>query len=285
MKIEPTTVLQRLGGFARAQELEQAGVSRRSLSSSLTLGTVMRVREGWYVLAGSPPELILAIRHGGVVGCLTAALAHGLWVPPHEGIHVWLRDAGHRRKHNDCTCIGHWDLPPGDHARSVTVEHALAQIAACAGEEAFFVCLESALRNRKLTKAGIRWLRLVLPAASAVLIDQARANADSGLESIVRYRLLSFGISMRSQVEITGVGWVDFVIGDRLILEIDGRGNHDGASERHKDLLRDARAAALGYETLRFDYAMVLHDWPVVEAAIRAKVDAGYHLACTSQRS
>ena len=285
MKIEPTQVLQRLGGFARTVELEHAGVTRHSISSSLTSGTVIRVREGWYALAGAPHELVVAIRHGGVVGCLTAAQAHGLWVPPHEGTHVWLRDAGHRRTHDACSCVGHWDLPPGDHARSVTVEHALAEIAACAGEEAFFVCLESALHNRKLTKAGARWLRLVLPEASAALMDEARDSADSGIESIVRYRLLPFGITMRSQVEITGVGRVDFVIGDRLILEIDGRDNHDGASERHQDLLRDARAAALGYETLRFDYAMVLYDWPVVEAAIRAKVDAGHHLTCTSQRT
>ncbi|KQX06631.1 MULTISPECIES: endonuclease domain-containing protein [unclassified Leifsonia] len=260
-------------------------MSRRSLSASLTVGTVIRVREGWYALAGAPPELILAIRHGGVVGCLTAARAHGLWVPPHEGIHVWLRDRGHRRSHDDCTCVSHWDLPPGDHARSVTVEHALAEIAACAGEEAFFICLESAMRNGKLTKAGARWLRLVLPAASAALMDEARDDADSGIESIVRYRMLAVGITMRSQVEIAGVGRVDFLIGDRLILEIDGRDNHDGASERHKDLLRDARAAVLGYEALRFDYAMVLYDWSLVEAAIRAKVDAGEHHARTSQRS
>jgi len=46
----------------------------------------------------------------------------------------------------------------------------------------------------------------------------------------------------------------------------------------HKDLLRDARAAALGYETLRFDYALIIHDWPLVEAAILAKVTAGAHL-------
>ncbi|GAA4779371.1 hypothetical protein GCM10023351_25500 [Microbacterium gilvum] len=73
---------------------------------------------------------------------------------------------------------------------------------------------------------------------------------------------------MRSQVVIDGVGRVDFVLGSGIILEVDGRGNHDGAVMRHKDLVRDANAAARGYITLRFDYALVLYDWPLVEAAI-----------------
>ena len=55
-------------------------------------------------------------------------------------------------------------------------------------------------------------------------------------------------------------------------------GKHEGASDRHKDLVRDAVAAAHGFDTLRFDYALVVHDWPLVEAAILAKVDRGLHL-------
>lgn len=67
---------------------------------------------------------------------------------------------------------------------------------------------------------------------------------------------------------IAGVGRVDFMLAGRIILEVDGRENHDGPSKRHKDLVRDAAAAAAGYETLRFDYALVIHSWPLVEAAI-----------------
>ncbi len=63
---------------------------------------------------------------------------------------------------------------------------------------------------------------------------------------------------------------MDALIGDRVIVEVDGRENHDGASLRHKDLVRDANAAMWGYVTLRFDYVMVLHDWDLVERAILA---------------
>ena len=69
-------------------------------------------------------------------------------------------------------------------------------------------------------------------------------------------------------MRIAGVGGVDALIGDRLIVEVDGRDNHDGASMRHKDLVRDANAAMWGYVTLRFDYALIVHDWDMVERAI-----------------
>lgn len=69
---------------------------------------------------------------------------------------------------------------------------------------------------------------------------------------------------------IDGVGRVDFVVDGRLIIEADGKENHDGPHERHKDRVRDAAASALGYETLRFDYAQLIHDWDTVQRSILA---------------
>lgn len=44
--------------------------------------------------------------------------------------------------------------------------------------------------------------------------------------------------------------------------------NHHGEAKRHNDLTRDANAASCGYVTLRFDYALVVHDWELVESAV-----------------
>ena len=154
----------------------------------------------------------------------------------------------------------------------MSVEHALAQVAACLGDEAFFVCLESALNLRKLGNDALHTLRSAVPASFRALIDLARADADSGIESIVRFRLLRLGIDAHPQWNVPGVGRVDLRIGDRLLIEIDGRLNHEGESLRHKDLVRDAMAAALGFETLRFDYALVMYDWELVEAAILTRI-------------
>ena len=74
------------------------------------------------------------------------------------------------------------------------------------------------------------------------------------------------------------VGRVDLLVGDRLLIEVDGVPNHADAPHRHKDLVRDAHAATWGCITLRFDDAMVVHDWETVELAVLGYVDRRLHL-------
>ncbi len=150
------------------------------------------------------------------------------------------------------------------------IEVALTHAYACYGEEFFFAAYESAWNKRMLTAAARAHVRSALPATARWLVDFARPDAESGLESLVRLRLHLIGVAVRTQVAVDGVGRVDFVIEDRVILEADGRENHDGAAKRHRDLMRDARASDLGFETLRFDYSMIVYSWDVVEAAILA---------------
>ncbi len=107
------------------------------------------------------------------------------------------------------------------------------------------------------------------------MLDIARPDADSGLESLFRLRMHVLGIRLACQVDVEGVGRVDFVIDECLIVEVDGRENHDGPALRHKDLRRDAAASRRGYETLRFDYAQIVHDWPSVQAAILGARERG----------
>ncbi|MGM7699703.1 endonuclease domain-containing protein [Microbacterium sp. A84] len=177
----------------------------------------------------------------------------------------------------------HWDDGAARLGQLPPVRNALLQIAVCMGEESFFVALESALRHSSLPPDGLRWLGERLPEELLWLLAFAHSDADSGLESLVRLRLHHLGISVQTQISIEGVGEVDMVIGNRLIIEADGRENHEREAKRHKDLVRDAKAAALGYETLRFDYAMIVHDWEIVKAAIIAKVTASAHLRASFQ--
>jgi very-short-patch-repair endonuclease len=116
----------------------------------------------------------------------------------------------------------------------------------------------------------------------AWLVDFAHGASESGLESLLRLRLARLGISMAAQVAIPGVGIVDFVIGGCLILEADGKENHEG-HRRHRDLRRDALTAAMGYGTLRFDSVLILHEWPMVEVAILGALDRGTHLLAVDE--
>jgi len=269
--VEAAAALRALGGIARTADLRQHGVTARELQRALHDTEVVRPRQGIYALPSVVQAVIHAASHGGVPGCTTAAALHGLWVLESLGMHVWM--GAHSRSRRHCTqCRLHWDdgdvqlgvLPP--------VRNVLLHIALCLGEESFFAALESALRQERLGRSDLVWLRKRPPGRLRWLIGFARSDADSGLESLVRLRLHHLGVDARTQVWVAGVGKVDLMIGARLIIELDGRANHAGTDKRHKDLRRDAEAAARGYVTLRFDYALVIHDWPLAERAILARI-------------
>lgn len=270
--------LRSLGRMARTSELRRLGVAEAELTRAVRAGEVTRPRQGVYALREHGEALAHAASHGGVIGCCAAGALHGLWildVPAKH--HVWLGRAGTPRKICD-VCTIHWDEGHAVVGELPPVATVLLQIAACADEDTFFAALESALRRSLLPPGDIAWLWSRLPVSMRWLVGFARTDADSGLESLIRLRMHRLGVDMRSQVRVRGVGEVDLVIGDRLIIEADGRANHEQTAERSKDLRRDALAMAQGYTTLRFTYAMIVHDWSTVEAAILGAMARHAHL-------
>lgn len=277
-------VLAGYGGVARRAQLESHGIRRAAIARAVADGGVILVRKGVYALAHVDADVLTAARHGGEVGCAGALRQRGVWIlddaeegsaAPSSRPHVWIGPSGRQHRHAACRCRTHHETGErGAGFGFVDVLLALIQFACCASPEAFFVALESSLHLGLIGLAGVQRLRERLPARFHELLDLADDRSESGLESLLKLRLRRCGITLAAQVQIDGVGRVDFVLGGRIILEVDGRLNHDGASHRHKDLMRDARAAAQRYETLRFDYAMIVHDWPTVLAAIEGRLAA-----------
>jgi very-short-patch-repair endonuclease len=271
--LDPHALLTRLGGLASGVDLQQWGISRMQLTKEVRAERILRVRPGVFATTDLHESLLRAALHGGSLTCAEALRHHGVWVlTPPGPPHVWVGRRGRIHPHAGCRCTTHF-FRGTPVLGLVDVETALIHLHRCAGEEAFFASFESAWRLRKLSAAARLRIRAALPAYARWLVDFARPDADSGLESIVRLRLHLVGLILECQVLLPGVGKVDFLIAARLILEIDGRENHDGSAERHRDLSRDAAASRLGIETLRFDYAQVIHDWPAVQAAVLAAVE------------
>jgi very-short-patch-repair endonuclease len=69
------------------------------------------------------------------------------------------------------------------------------------------------------------------------------------------------------------------MIGDRLVVEIDGREHHSSREQFEVDRRRDAALSARGYRSLRFSYRQVMHHWVTVEQAILGACVRGHHLA------
>jgi len=266
---DPADLLRRCGGIARGTYLQQFRCSRQQLAAAADDGRIRRVRPGVFALPGTDPKVVAAAAHGGELTCAHALRAHGIWVLPQPDaeVHVWLGRAGRQHAHDGCACVVHHSTGRAS-VGLASPATALIHAFRCLDREAFFAAYESAWNKRLLSASDRRRIRDALPKSAAWLLDLARPDAQSGLESLLRLRLHLLGIRLDCQVAIDGVGRVDFVVAGRLILEVDGRLNHASAERRHNDLLRDAAASAAGYETLRFDYAMVVYDWDRVIAAV-----------------
>ncbi|WP_144876962.1 DUF559 domain-containing protein [Microbacterium sp. 1.5R] len=264
----PLALVQHHGGVVRGSQLAPFGCTRKDLSVAVRRGELIRLRPGVFAAPRCPDAVQAAALHGGALTCAGALRLHGVWVLHDDEVpHVWLGEASRTHAHHGCRCTEHYRAGTMK-LGSAPLEHALVHAYACHGDEFFFAAFESAWSKRLIGSAARQRIRGFLPAGARWLVDFARSDADSGLESIVRLRLHILGISVETQVTIAGVGRVDFVVEKRLILEIDGRANHAGAERRHHDLARDAAASRLGFETLRFDYALIIHQWDTVAAAV-----------------
>jgi very-short-patch-repair endonuclease len=270
MILTPRQLLDRFDGLARGTQLTPYHLTRHDLADAARDGTIRRLRRGVYATEMAHPGAVTAARHGGALTCASALRAKGVWVLEDDDVpHVWLGSSNRAHPHPQCNCVVHYHS--GTMALGVAeVRDALIHAYFCHGMEFFFCAFESAWRQRLIVASDRAAIREALPRSAHWLVDFARNDADSGLESLMRLRLHLEGIHVQTQVWIDGVGRVDFVVDRCLIIESDGEQNHDGRSMRHKDLNRDAVASALGYESLRFDYALIRHDWPKVLAAICA---------------
>ncbi|MDP9027822.1 MAG: endonuclease domain-containing protein [Actinomycetota bacterium] len=96
---------------------------------------------------------------------------------------------------------------------------------------------------------------------------------ESGIETL--FWLHFRHLSPRRQVHIEGVGYVDFLFGNRLVVEVDGEHFHTDPLAFETDRRRDALLSLLGFRVLRFSFRQVMERWPEVEAAVYAAIARG----------
>lgn len=169
----------------------------------------------------------------------------------------------------------HWEKPslprvPG--ALEDSVENVLEIVAGCQPRDSALAIWNSALHSGLVDLDVLHRLRL-RPAARA-LLREATPFADSGLESVVVPRLRWLKLPLRRQTWIAGHR-VDLLIGDRLVLQIDG-GHHVG-EQRTRDIEHDARLMLMGYHVIRVGYDQVTNRWAEVQELILRAVAQGLH--------
>lgn len=173
--------------------------------------------------------------------------------------------------------VVHWRRPlvPRDSgALEDAIENVLALVSTCQPGETALAVVESALRKGLVDVGSLR--RLPLPAELRGLLDIANPFADSGLETFVGPRLRWMRLRVLSQAWVLGRN-VDFLIGERLVLQIDGA--HHVGRQRTSDIEHDAKMMLAGYRVIRLGYAQIVDDWPSVQAVLAGAVARGLHLA------
>lgn len=271
------------GGIVHRQTLLDAGLSERLLRRSITAGQVARVRRFWVATPAAPPSLLLAAGRTARVTCITAARHWGWWIPPDVDTRTHLHMPSHARALHgmpDESIVTHWSRPlvfVSDTTLVSSVFDAFEHIAGCLPREQALVVWE----------AGIRALGLSLAEISRVIWRSRRARdlgaivtgrMDSGLETIFVSRLAHWGLQLRVQVPIAGHA-VDALIGETLVVQIDGFAFHSSSADRTRDLAHDRELIARGYTVLRFSYVEILYRWDHVERAIARAIAQGLHLA------
>lgn len=263
------------GGVARVEALRRDGVTVHALRQARESGVIMLVRRGWVALPGADAMLVAAARRGVVLSCVTLAARKGLWVLDSSMHHVAApANAGHAAVSRG---VIHWNrplLPRDPDSLEDSLENALIILSRCQPYESALATWESALRQKKIDPGALE--RAPLPPAARRLLAEARPFADAGTETILHARLKWLRLPITPQVWILGHR-VDFVIGDRLVVQIDGA-HHVGA-QRDSDIAHDALLTLHGYHVIRISYDQLMNHWADVLRLILAAIGQRLHVA------
>jgi very-short-patch-repair endonuclease len=174
--------------------------------------------------------------------------------------------------------VTHWRPRCVDpHEPTDLIDDAAACAATCLPRDHAIVAFDSLLNSQLLSADRLRAALAGLPDSHEWMMDLVDAGCGSGLETLVRLKLRRHNVRVRSQAHIPGIGWIDLLVGDRLVVELDSRSHHDNPTAYERDRARDLALIERGYIVVRVTYRRVMTDWAAVERALLAIVRRREH--------
>jgi very-short-patch-repair endonuclease len=251
------TFLGMRAGVARTSTLRGAGFSRTSLHKAVAAGRIVRIRRGVYGLPGQAGALGLALQHNALLTCLSAAPTYRLWTL-HDSNSLHL-SPGHKQTPAGTLAHGRLLHPVHPWLPVAGLADVLIHAIRCLPETEALVMVQCATQRGDVT---VDFLRRKLPgnrnARARSVLDNLVPRADSLLEVLANYRFRRAGLHVRRHVELPGVGEVDFLIEECLVVETDGE-THLEPRQVKKDRKRNNATLIGGHLGLRFGYDDVVH--------------------------
>lgn len=208
------------------------------------------------------------------MSCASVLRRFEVWVPD-SGLHIRYAERARTSRSGARSCHPYRLDPPITGAID-PIDVAVASAANCLDPEGLIVVLDSMLNKRMIQMADARDIVAASRFARLHLAERCDPASESGTETMIRLRLRALRIRLRTQVDIPGVGRVDLLVGDKLIIEADSREHHLPRYQADRD--RDRVATRLGYLVIRLTYEDVVYRWDTVEADILAIIRRDGHV-------
>ena len=262
-------------GALRRRDLALDRTSRRALRDLVEEGAVVE-RGGVVFAPGTDWPLIACRMLGGLLTCHSALAYYSLPELPHPGtVHVAIPSSRGRVRPLAGVVVhrepARW--PPGMSPPVAPPRLLVARMLRCAEETPAVVVADAALRRGLVSRAELAAM-LRSNRSSGPLgrrrLARCREKARSPIESIARLELEDAGPSGEVGVEVPGVGEVDMLVDDRLLVETDGYQVHSSKGDWSNDRRREQGLIAQGrlWVRLTYDDVMSGRTVPVVEAAL-----------------
>ena len=265
-------------GVISTGHLTRAGLTKHAIAQAVSKGILLRMRKGMYCAIDRPlSQLSIARMAGSNLTCISALEHYGLWIPKRaEGAHFRMS----RKRMADWAAstvrkqfaplsvahVAHAAPPPSGAIDSAAV--AILTSAQCLERDDLVATIESTMRRGMTYEQALA----IGPHGNARLREALRLvdpelKSESGLETLVRLRLAARRLAVRQQAWVCG--WpVDFLIGDRLIIEVDGFAYHSSPADYERDRRKDRTLHANGYIVLRFTSRDIMERWEACEREI-----------------
>ena len=264
-----------VAGALRRRDLALDRTSRRALRDLVEEGAVVE-RGGVVFAPGTDWPLIACRMLGGLLTCHSALAYYSLPELPHPGtVHVAIPSSRGRVRPLAGVVVhrepARW--PPGMSPPVAPPRLLVARMLRCAEETPAVVVADAALRRGLVSRAELAAMLRSNRSGGPLghrRLARCREKARSPIESIARLELEDAGHSVEVGVDVPGVGEVDMLVDDRLLLETDGYQFHSSKGDWANDRRREQRLIAQGrlWVRLTYDDVMSGRTIPIVEAAL-----------------
>lgn len=284
METRVRAVLLAGGQVCTTSELRAIDVDAADTGRLLRSGQLVRLRRGLFASGEAwrvaTPEARLALctravlreRPDAAASHTSAAVLHGLPLWGTGDLTVEVVCSSPRRRSRGGLRLHPWpaaaEVAAVDGLRAVSVATAIAQVTEGHGHLPGLVCLDAALHAEVVTGGQVEaaGVALGLQGRAAGRLHRVVEQADSACESVgetrARVLLKDLGLPLRTQVEIFDrrgkVGRVDFLVGERVVVEFDGLvkyEGHEGRTALAHEKAREDRLRAAGYAVVRLVWA------------------------------